>query len=181
MHSPWRSCWQRSPVPGPRGRQPAQPEPSSTIGNDVVDTPRLGCSRGGAIDSDSATQPVLDKSLLDRFLAAFSQEDDPAGPINTDRPLTSCSLLPIRLSLAAVFSSNPGFTFDLQQTSKATTTSFDLPEAGHPYRHRQSRGVPHLLVRPDPRPNPATIRWARHAVERAWRHGGRVQVAALDR
>ena len=104
---------------------PSHSEPLSTTSGDAVDTPRSDAAAAAATDSDAATQAILDKSLIERLWGALSQEEDPVGPINTDRPTFTPANTVVPRGRVQFES---GFTFDLQQTSKSTTTSYDLPE-----------------------------------------------------
>ena len=68
---------------------------------------------------------ATDKSALDRIWATLSQDEDPDGPINTDRPtFTPANTVVPRGRLQ--FES--GFTFNNQPTSTTRTTLYDLPE-----------------------------------------------------
>ncbi len=98
------------------------------------DTPDAGNSQPGspsqAKEEAAPTEPekkphATEKSVLDRLWATLSQEEDPDGPINTDRPtFTPANTVVPRGRLQ--FES--GFTFNNQPTSPARTTLYDLPE-----------------------------------------------------
>jgi hypothetical protein len=69
--------------------------------------------------------PTIEKGLLDRLLSILSQEEDPDGPISTDRPTftpANTVVPPGRLQFES------GFTFDYQQGSGSRTTAYDFPE-----------------------------------------------------
>jgi hypothetical protein len=76
---------------------------------------------------DTAVAPA---DLFDRFLATFSQKDDPDGPINTDRPTftpANTVVPPRRLQFES------GFTYNRQQTATANSNLYDLPELAMRY------------------------------------------------
>ena len=97
----------------------------------------LSRSRGSpppeATDGTRAARkkPVAtEKSALDRIWATLSQEDDPDGPINTDRPTFTPANTTVprgRLQFES------GFTFNNQPASGARTTLYDLPELAMRY------------------------------------------------
>ena len=103
------------------------------------DTGSLTSGNSGAGDEALAERapsepgsPVLDDEALtvrsgvfDRFWSIFSQEEDPDGPINTDRPTftpANTVVPPGRLQFES------GFTFDYQQSPTSRTTAYDFPE-----------------------------------------------------
>jgi hypothetical protein len=78
---------------------------------------------GSVLDSEH-------KSLLDRFWAAMSQQEDPDGPINTDRPtFTPANTVVPRGRLQ--FES--GFTFSRETSSTTRANLYDLPELAMRY------------------------------------------------
>jgi Putative MetA-pathway of phenol degradation len=73
---------------------------------------------------------MLEKSLLDRIQAVFSQQEDPDGPINTDRPtFTPANTVVPRGRLQ--FES--GFTYNYEQFSTSRSNLYDFPELSMRY------------------------------------------------
>ena len=71
------------------------------------------------------TASATNRSLIDRLHATLSQEEDPDGPINTDRPtFTPANTVVPRGRLQ--FES--GFTFNYQQTAATRSALYDFPE-----------------------------------------------------
>jgi hypothetical protein len=69
-------------------------------------------------------------NLLDRFLAAFSQQEDRDGPINTDRPtFTPANTVVPRGRLQ--FES--GWTFNTERSGATHTQTYDFPELAMRY------------------------------------------------
>ncbi len=95
----------------------------STAGEE---TPSLPMAEETLTGEPSDTEnPKIEKGLLDRLLSILSQEEDPDGPINTDRPTftpATTVVPPGRLQFES------GFTFDYQQGSSSRTTAYDFPE-----------------------------------------------------
>jgi hypothetical protein len=81
--------------------------------------------------SETAKRPnPADLELFDRILATLSQEDDPDGPISTDRPtFTDANTVVPRRRLQ--FES--GFTFNNHVSGSARSTLYDLPELAMRY------------------------------------------------
>jgi len=82
-----------------------------------------------AIPSNSAPNRAQ-LSLLDRFRAAFSQQEDPDGPISTDRPTFTPSHLvvpPGRLQFES------GFTYNYERTATTHANLYDFPELAMRY------------------------------------------------
>jgi len=106
-------------------------EPGSRV---PEDTPNAGVSQPSspsqATEEAAPTEPekkpgATERSVLDRLWATLSQEEDPDGPISTDRPtFTPANTVVPRGRLQ--FES--GFTFNNEPMSPARTTLFDLPE-----------------------------------------------------
>jgi hypothetical protein len=86
--------------------------------------PEAAESGGTSADQPgAATSPPL--SLLERFQRTFSQEEDPDGPINTDRPtFTPAHTVVPRGRLQ--FES--GWTYNGEKTSRTRASVFDFPE-----------------------------------------------------
>src|SRR5271157_6088216 len=104
--------------PGPRvadDSNAGQSQPSSPSQGTEVAAPTEPEKKPGATE----------RSVLDRLWATLSQEEDPDGPISTDRPtFTPANTVVPRKRLQ--FES--GFTFNNEPTSPARTTLYDLPE-----------------------------------------------------
>ncbi|MGA2704932.1 MAG: hypothetical protein ABSH35_28055 [Isosphaeraceae bacterium] len=106
-------------------------EPGSRV---PEDTPNAGVSQPSspsqATEEAAPTEPqkkpgATERSVLDRLWATLSQEEDPDGPISTDRPtFTPANTVVPRGRLQ--FES--GFTFNNEPMSPARTTLYDLPE-----------------------------------------------------
>jgi hypothetical protein len=83
----------------------------------------------------SPTEPekkhrASEKSVIDRIWATLSQDEDPDGSINTDRPTftpANTTVPPGRLQFES------GFTFNNEPMSRARTTLYDLPELAMRY------------------------------------------------
>jgi Putative MetA-pathway of phenol degradation len=76
----------------------------------------------------ASEKPPLD--FFDRFVATFSQKEDPDGPINTDRPTftpANTVVPPGRLQFES------GFTYNRQQSSTTSNNLYDLPELAMRY------------------------------------------------
>ncbi len=74
---------------------------------------------------EGAPRASFGSFLIDRIWSTLSQEEDPDGPINTDRPtFTPANTVVPRGRLQ--FES--GFTFDYQQPTKTRVTAYDFPE-----------------------------------------------------
>jgi hypothetical protein len=76
----------------------------------------------------TSEMPPLD--FFDRFVATFSQKEDPDGPINTDRPTftpANTVVPPGRLQFES------GFTYNRQQSSTTSNNLYDLPELAMRY------------------------------------------------
>ncbi len=82
-------------------------------------------AQDGSSDRSERQGTTFESALFDRLWRAVSQDEDPDGPINTDRPTftPANTVVPVgRLQFES------GFTFDYQQTSKTRTTAYDFPE-----------------------------------------------------
>jgi Putative MetA-pathway of phenol degradation len=92
-----------------------------------------GAAAPGAVESGGpaeepakpGAEPSPPMSLLDRFRRTFSQQEDPDGPINTDRPtFTPANTVVPRGRLQ--FES--GWTFNSEWTSRTRDYLYDFPE-----------------------------------------------------
>jgi hypothetical protein len=84
-----------------------------------------GAAESGGPAEEPGTAPSPPLSLLERFQRTFSQEEDPDGPINTDRPtFTPANTVVPRGRLQ--FES--GWTFTGQWTSRTRADVYDFPE-----------------------------------------------------
>jgi len=68
---------------------------------------------------------ATEKSVLDRLWATLSHEEDPDGPISTDRPTFTPANTVVPRGRVQFES---GFTFSNETTSATRTTLYDLPE-----------------------------------------------------
>jgi hypothetical protein len=75
--------------------------------------------------AESAEAPKQPMSLLDRFRRTFSQEEDPDGPINTDRPTFTPANTVVPRGRLQVES---GWTYNALWTSRTHDNVFDFPE-----------------------------------------------------
>jgi len=83
----------------------------------------------GPSESEKKPSPA-EKDLIDRICGVLSQEEDPDGPINTDRPtFTPANTVVPRRRLQ--FES--GFTFNYLETRSARNEVYDLPELAMRY------------------------------------------------
>ena len=107
--------------PGPECRIVRAPEGSPKGGEDQSQAPAADAGS----DPSERQGMTFESALFDRLWRAVSQDEDPDGPINTDRPTftPANTVVPVgRLQFES------GFTFDYQQTSKTRTTAYDFPE-----------------------------------------------------
>ncbi len=103
------------------------PEDSGAAG---VEQPTSGDAAKDAPPESESKTPPAPKSLLDRFRATLSQEEDPDGPINTDRPtFTPANTVVPRGRLQ--FES--GWTFNGEKTSGTRSYVYDFPELAMRY------------------------------------------------
>ena len=106
----------------------ASEEPGNVTA-DGVDSPAQGEQEGKPTESGKAPRPA-DKDLVDRIIATLSQEEDPDGPINTDRPTftpANTVVPPGRLQFES------GFTFNNEKTGRSRSYVYDLPELAMRY------------------------------------------------
>jgi len=81
-------------------------------------------------EGEPISAPSVPLSLLDRLLRVVAQDEDPDGPINTDRPtFTPANTVVPRGRLQ--FES--GWTFNGERTSQTRTYAYDLPELAARY------------------------------------------------
>ena len=73
---------------------------------------------------DPATESSR-STFLDRLYRTLSQEEDPDGPINTDRPTFTPANTVVPVGRIQVES---GFTFNLEQSGTNRSYVYDLPE-----------------------------------------------------
>src|SRR6202035_5884778 len=87
--------------------------------------------REGSEKSKSDTESEKPRRrLLERICASVSQEEDPDGPINTDRPTfkPANTVAPVgRLQFES------GFTFNSQQTPQTRSSVYDFPDLAMRY------------------------------------------------
>ncbi len=101
-------------------------ESSTNADANQTPSPALDTEEAGPSQPDQ-TASATNRSLIERLLATLSHDDDPDGPINTDRPTftpANTVVPPGRLQFES------GFTFSYQQTAatrSACTTSPNLP------------------------------------------------------
>jgi Putative MetA-pathway of phenol degradation len=99
-----------------------QPESSSSSSSD---------SSSSSPSSGTASSPrATEKSLRDRIWGALSQEEDPDGPINTDRPTFTPANTVVPLGRLQFES---GFTFNVEKSAGRQSTLYDLPELAMRY------------------------------------------------
>jgi hypothetical protein len=94
----------------------------ATVGEAEVETSLADADAGESADAPAIK---IDSSILDRLLSVLSQEDDPDGSIDTDRPTftPAHTVVPVgRLQFES------GFTFDHLRTDAGRTTACDIPE-----------------------------------------------------
>jgi hypothetical protein len=78
----------------------------------------------------SAPPTRFDRSIIDRINALFSQEEEPGGPINTDRP----TLTPANTVVPwGRLQFETGFTFNSLGSGGSRTYTYDFPELGVRY------------------------------------------------
>jgi hypothetical protein len=107
-----------SSAPEVRGHTPAASSPAEPTAEGTQEAPSWSASGSP------------DRSFFDRLLASLSQEEDPDGPISTDRPtFTPANTVVPRRRLQ--FES--GFTFNNEEARGARTTVYDLPELAMRY------------------------------------------------
>ncbi len=95
---------------------------SSAVGEDAFPEAVVSERESPEFDDEGMT---FRSGVFDRFWSIFSQEEDPDGPINTDRPTftpANTVVPPGRLQFES------GFTFDYQQAASSRTTAYDFPE-----------------------------------------------------
>jgi hypothetical protein len=120
------------------------PATAPSASADGAGADRLGAA-GTAVSGSGADQPVSpvtnadqealleiepaptapEPSLLDRFFAAFSQREDPDGPINTDRPTFTPANTVVPRGRIQIES---GWTFNYKPSGKTRTELYDFPE-----------------------------------------------------
>jgi len=103
---------------------PRAPADSGGAAAEQFTVPAQGAEEESAGQTEAAPGSPP-RSLGDRLRATLSQQDDPDGPINTDRPtFTPANTVVTRGRLQ--FES--GFTFNAEQTSRTRTDVYDFPE-----------------------------------------------------
>ena len=114
-----------------RGQSVGSRVPASAT-NDAENQPATPAPAG----DDAATAlsdgigVTLDSKLFDRLWSTLSQEEDPDGPINTDRPTftpANTVVPPGRLQFES------GFTFNSEQTARTRTQVYNFPELAMRY------------------------------------------------
>jgi hypothetical protein len=109
-------------------------EPRTDVGRENTSAPEAAQATSGVAEpdkppSETAASPA-EKALLDRVWATLSQEPDPDGPINTDRPtFTPANTVVPRGRLQ--FES--GFTVNVERTVNTRNDLYDLPELAMRY------------------------------------------------
>jgi hypothetical protein len=92
-------------------------------------SPESGGQEGASAPSD-ATSITFDSRLFDRIWSSLSQQEDPDGPISTDRPtFTPANTVVPR----GRFQIESGFTFNSEQTSTTRTQIYSFPELSTRY------------------------------------------------
>jgi hypothetical protein len=105
------------------------PESAESAGAGTVE-PSAAEPGGSGEQGQTSSAPSSPQSLLDRLLRVVSQEEDPDGPINTDRPtFTPANTVVPRGRLQ--FES--GWTFNGEKTSQTRADVYDFPELGIRY------------------------------------------------
>ncbi len=104
-------------------QDPAPPQDSGETGS----KPPTDANASANSDSDDAAPTRLDRSLIDRIHALFSDDDEPGGPINTDRPTFTPANTVVPWGRLQV---ETGFTFNNIRSNKAPTYTYDFPELG---------------------------------------------------
>jgi hypothetical protein len=74
---------------------------------------------------DGAARISFGSMLFERIWSTLSRDEDPDGPINTDRPTFTPANTVVP---AGRLQFESGFTIDYQQGSKTRTTAYDFPE-----------------------------------------------------
>jgi Putative MetA-pathway of phenol degradation len=102
---------------------------AENAGANVPAAPALGAEEPDAVPADSALNRAQ-LGLFDRFWGALSEDEDPDGPINTDRPtFTPANTVVPRRRLQ--FES--GFTYNYERTSTTHASLYDFPELAMRY------------------------------------------------
>ena len=104
--------------PGPRVAD------DSNAGESQPSSPSQGTEEAAPSQSEKKPSPT-ERSVLDRLWATLSQEEDPDGPISTDRPTFTPAYTVVPRGRVQFES---GFTFNNEPTSASRTTLYDLPE-----------------------------------------------------
>ena len=104
--------------PGPRVAD------DSNAGESQPASPSQGTEEAAPSQSEKKPSPT-ERSVLDRLWASLSQEEDPDGPISTDRPTFTPAYTVVPRGRVQFES---GFTFNNEPTSASRTTLYDLPE-----------------------------------------------------
>ncbi len=105
---------------------------AQSVGERALESPSAGAEEASSppvLDATSGravpAQLSFQSALFDRLWTTLSQDEDPDGPINTDRPTftPANTVVPVgRLQFES------GFTYDYRQTSKSRTSAYDFPE-----------------------------------------------------
>jgi hypothetical protein len=107
------------------GQEVGSRVPESAEGGGTPAADALSSAVAAEEPAESSAAPGLPLSLLDRFRRTFSQQEDPDGPINTDRPtFTPANTVVPRGRLQ--FES--GWTFNGEKTSRTRDYVYDFPE-----------------------------------------------------
>ena len=105
------------------------PETATNDGENLPATPVLGSQDAATVVSDG-TGDTFHSRLFDRIWSPLSHQEDPDGPINTDRPtFTPANTVVPRGRLQ--FES--GFTFNNEQTARSRTAVYNFPELSMRY------------------------------------------------
>jgi hypothetical protein len=105
------------------------PEGSGNDGANMPTSPAVG-EMGAAPAQSGNTPGSTERRVLDWLWTSLSQEDDPDGPINTDRPtFTPANTVVPRGRLQ--FES--GFTFNNEVTAATRSAAYDFPELAMRY------------------------------------------------
>jgi Putative MetA-pathway of phenol degradation len=92
--------------------------------------PAMGSDEGEEAATAESGKSHREMSFQDRLTAMFSQEEDPDGPINTDRPTFTPANTVVPLGRLQFES---GFTFNYEPAGRVRTIAYDFPELAMRY------------------------------------------------
>jgi Putative MetA-pathway of phenol degradation len=106
----------------------APPQDSEPVGSKPpTDEGDQAGTDGTKGDDSSSSSTKLDRSIIDRINALFSQDEEPGGPINTDRPTFTPANTVVPWGRLQV---ETGFTFNSMSSGTSRTYTYDFPEMG---------------------------------------------------